>query len=183
MKTNAKLLYVLLMLSFLTLNSILLVAKNVKIDTKKSSVEISGTSTLHDWKIKVLNFKGDLDVELGANNQIETFKSVNLSFFSTSFSSGKKSMDNKIKDAVKAEKYPMIGFTMDKIKDIKSLPNKQMIIVSGKITIAGVSKNIEITAWGTVNAAGEIVIIAKKDIEMTDFGIEPPEVFFIKAGN
>lgn len=183
MKTKIKISFLLLIGILLTIYPEISIAKNVKIDVKKSSIVISGTSTIHDWKTKVLNFKGDVEVEMGANSQIETFKTVNLYFFCSSFSSGKSSMDKKTKEAVKADKHPLITFTLDKIKDIKSLPNKQMIIVSGKVSIAGVTKNIEITAWGTVNAAGEIVIEAKKDLEMKDFGIEPPEVLFVKAGN
>jgi polyisoprenoid-binding protein YceI len=157
-------------------------AKNYKINTKKSKVMVTGTSTLHDWESKLLNYSGDIDLQINDDKQIQEISSASFVFNTNSFNSGKNSMDKKTKESMKADKFPSISFKVDEIKDIKTINKKQLINATGKLTIAGVTKQVTINASCSPNAEGELVLDVKKEIDMTEFGIQPPEVLFIKSG-
>ncbi|NTW33024.1 MAG: YceI family protein [Bacteroidetes bacterium] len=170
MKTK---LLIALFASFVLLGYKPIVSKSYKIDKQKTVISVSGTSSLHDWEINVKNFEGDLYVQLGDNN-IESISSLNINFFSKSFSSGKALMDSKTKESLKADTYPMINFKITEIKDKKIINKVQQFTAIGKLTIVGVTKSINITALSTIGVNGEIYFQGTKSIDMTEYGITPP---------
>jgi polyisoprenoid-binding protein YceI len=83
-------------------------------------------------------------------------------------------MDNKTTEALKASTYPAINFKLTSITDKKMLNKIEQFIASGKLTIAGVAKDISLAAFSTIGANGEIYFQGTKEIDMTDYGISPP---------
>ena len=158
--------------------------KTLKIDKQKSKIKISGTSNLHDWDETLTNFDGDLTIQIKEDN-IKTIQSSNLIFYSNSIKSGNSIMDNKTKGALKVEKFPVINFKTSQIKEVKDINGKKQINVVGNLTMAGITKTIEVDGMNTIIPAGGIYFEGKKEINMSDYGIEPPTAFFgsLKVGN
>ncbi|MFA6922713.1 MAG: YceI family protein [Bacteroidales bacterium] len=159
---------VLLILAFITP-----VSKTLKFDKQKSRIVIAGTSNLHDWEETITKFDGELVLNTD-EKVVKSYNSVNLNFYSVSISSGKSIMDNKTKEALKAEKFPVINFRSQQIKEVRDMNNKKQVVVFGNLTIAGVTKYIDVGGFNTVTTDGGILFEGKKNINMSDFGIKPP---------
>ena len=158
--------------------------KTLKIDKQKSKIKILGTSNLHDWDETLTNFDGELTIQIKDDN-IKTVQSSNLNFYSNSIKSGNSIMDNKTKGALKVEKFPVINFKTILFKEAKDFNDKKQINLLGNLTMAGITKTIEVDGMNTILPTGGIYFEGKKEINMSDYGIEPPTAFFgsLKVGN
>jgi len=148
-----------------------------------TEVEINGTSNLHDWTMTSDAAEGEvlLVMEKGKLTEIEQL------YFKTrvnTLKSGKKTMDNICYDALKADEYPLITFTLIEVKSINNGTGKYTITATGWMTIAGTIRRETITAAGTLNN-GTIEFTGKHSMKMTDFDIDPPTALFgtLKTGD
>ena len=94
-------------------------------------------------------------------------------------------MDNKTRDALKVDKFPVINFKSQQIREVKDLKVKQQIVVIGNLTMAGITKAIEVDGINTILPNGGIYFEGTKEISMTDYGIDPPTALLgtLKVGN
>jgi polyisoprenoid-binding protein YceI len=160
----------------------LMAQSSLSLDLTSSKLSIFGTSTIHDWEIKVNQFEGYFDgVVNGSYPEISEGK---LTCKVSSFKSYKKSMDKVVYEAMKEDKFPNLTFeyteTVKKfMKD--GLPN---VVVKGKLTIAGTTKIVELTLQGNT-VGGKVRLKGRKSFKMTDFNIDPPTAMFgtIKSGD
>lgn len=142
-----------------------------KISSNNVKTVVSGTSTMHDWKMTSANgsFTGNV-----SGNSIQDLK---YTMTSKSLKSGKGPMDTNAYKALQADKYPAISFTASSVNIGKGT-------MTGKLTVANVSKSINVpvnvtkggdayTIWGTLS------------IKMTDYGVTPPAFMMntVKTGN
>ena len=88
-------------------------------------------------------------------------------------------MDDKTYDALRIEKYPDIKFDADKLKI-----NANEISGKGTLSIAGVTKPIDIRADILSRKAKSINVKGNVDINMLDYNINPPTAMFgtLKTG-
>ena len=159
--------------------------KNLKIDKKNSKVEVTGTSNLHNWETKVTKADGELSVKVDENNNITGYNSINVNFYSNSFSSGSSGMDTKTSDALKSEKFPVINFNSQQISNVTVVNGKKQLHAKGKLTIDGISRQIDLNVLQTEVGTGVVCFEGKQEIKMTDYGIVPPVALFgtVKAGD
>ncbi len=169
--------------TFVLLSFNVLSQESFKLVPESSSMKISGTSTLHDWEMKVENFKCDISAEI-ANPSI-TIDRANFTGISTSVVSHNSIMDNKAQDALKADKYPEIKFRLMNQVKLPSKGNTFNGTATGELLIAGKSRTINLPFTGKLLADNSIEIIGSKQIDMTEFGIQPPTAMFgtLKTGN
>jgi len=144
------------------------------VNTTKTNVKVTGTSTLHDWESMVNTVDGSGAFELTENNYVEGISSLSVNFYTSSFSSGKSLMDEKTTEALKASTYPKITFVLSQVTGSKVVSGAEQITATGNLTIAGVTKYVTTTAYCVVNASGEVNIFGKQSIDMTEYGIDPP---------
>lgn len=141
-------------------------------DAEASSMTISGTSSMHDWKSEVEQFEvtgilsSDKIMNLEAIIQVASIKS------------GKGIMDNKTYDALNSKKFPKITFVAPSL----SL-NQRVAEGEGVLTIAGQSLPIQITAQR--EPAGSMVFAGSVPLKMSHFGLSPPTAMFgtLKTGD
>jgi polyisoprenoid-binding protein YceI len=148
-------------------------------------ITIGGTSNVHDWEEVAQTASGDAVVVW---NQDATFsiQKLNLKVSVKSIKSDKGAiMDDKTYDALKGEKHPYITFKMISIKSMTKSGSGYAIKVNGDLTIAGVTKNVDINGTVSIKENGKLYIETSKAIKMTDFGIEPPTAMMgaMKVGN
>ena len=158
-----------------------------------SKLTIDGTSTLHNFTIKATELDGylvldgtsstgNLKDELGNVGTLKVVVPVKK------LDSDKSSMNDNMDEALKADKNPDITFTLKNIavdngKTKTSDPVK--VYANGTLTIAGVSKEINVTVLGSKNKDGQLQFAGEQKINMSEYGIKPPTMFFgtVKVGD
>ena len=139
----------------------------IKLNTEKSAMQITGTSSLHDWEMDVNEF--------GVTGMITETQVQNLevSITAKSMKSGKSIMDGKAYDAVKADDYPKIIFSA---KTLQIKGNK--VSGAGSLNIGGESRTIDLNADIISNGSAEMEIKGSVPLKMTDYNISPPTAMF-----
>lgn len=156
----------------------------LKIKTQK--IFIKGKSNINKWKSNVDGV--DAKFTLHCVEKPSNFHSLrdSATFIDTliikikvsDIKSGKKLMDQKTYDALKSKECPYIIFTYG----LNSKAHLSSQKISGSLTIAGVTKKI--TTQITFNKGrNTITLKGIHSIDMTEFGVRPPELFMglIKA--
>lgn len=120
-----------------------------------SNIKVLGTSTLHDWEINV--------EKMVVKKDGGKLKSIYIKVEDMHATEGSV-MDDHTRDAMEADKYKDIKFT------VTSMDDK---VVKGTLKIHGKSQNI--TAHYTMKGGK---ISGDLKLKMTSFGIKPPEFMF-----
>ena len=93
-------------------------------------------------------------------------------------------MDKNTYKALKADEHPQITFAL--ITPIKAVPpGTHTIAAKVNLTIAGVTKAVDMSVTSVAAAHGNIEFEGSKAIKMTDYGIKPPVALFgtMKTGD
>ena len=142
----------------------------------KSSVKMSGTSTLHDWTADVTKVSGSGQLTF-ANNALTGIKSLNITMTTNSVKSSKGStMDNNMYKELKAKANPTMTYSLTKVNSISQKAGVYNLETEGKLTIAGTTKTVSLSVTGK-QSGSEITFKGSKKLKMTDFKVEPPVLF------
>lgn len=150
-----------------------------------SFVRIEGTSTLHDWTMQGTTIGGTVTappVDEWANAALAGEASVAIPV--ASIKSEHAKMDRIMADALKAGANPMIRYQLTHA--VPSRPGAAFVLdTRGKLTIAGVTRDVDMQITGSRNANGTWTLTGQLPIRMTDYGIKPPTAMMgtIKTGN
>lgn len=139
---------------------------------QKASVVIAGTSTMHDWEMKGQSVTCNASFKT-ESNKITEVSALQLTIPVSSLKSGKGAMDKNAYSALKAEEHKQIVFTHS---SSKIAGNK--IISTGNLTIAGVTKAIEVESTYTVNADNTLSTKTTESFKMSEYKVEPPSFMF-----
>lgn len=147
---------------------------------ENSSIEINGTSNLHDWKSKTTQLKGHL---MFADN--DQLKSLTVEIPVKSIKSGEKLMDTKTYETLNASKNPSITFRMTDVVGVQRTGNNLQLTVNGNLSIAGTTKKVQLKAVGKTNNSGVYTFTGSINLKMTDFGMKPPTALLgtLKVGD
>ena len=141
-----------------------------KLTQKTTTIAINGTSPMHDWTMTSTSaiFTGTVN-----GNTITNVKFV---MASKNLKSEKgKMMDNKAYKALKADANPNITFTAASLPLGKSN-------VAGKLSIAGVTKNINLTVNVEKNG-NSYKITGSESLKMSEYGMETPGFLGVTTGD
>lgn len=150
--------------------------------TSKSTVSVTGTSTLHNWSEKLKNCDVSFQANEPGNNSID-IKDVHVKALVADLESESSLMASKTFSALKKNKYPAITFVSNQQTTLPLSGNKFSGKVSGKLTIAGTTKQVQIPIQGTVEN-GTASVSCVYPISMPEYGVKPPTAMFgaIKSG-
>ena len=158
-------------------------AANAQMFSVKSyKVSVKGTSSLHDWESTVdkLEARGSFVL---SGDALSNVKDVVVKIPVKAIKSTKgKMMDNKTWEAFNYEKNPTITFTLAE-KKINTA--KQSLVANGTLTMAGVTKSLELHLVYKVLPGGELQITGGHKLLMSDFKMEAPTAMMgtIKVGD
>lgn len=171
---------VLTLLAALAISTSAVFGQVFTISPNESSISISGTSTLHDWEVFAKNFSGSAQFEV-SDGRLISVSDLELRVVVKSIESGKSGMDKKIYEALSEKNHKEIVFSAQQIDEIKD----GFISATGDLTIAGVTKSVDLNAAYEVLPDGSFMITGAYSMEMTSFNIEPPTAMLgtIKSGN
>ncbi len=152
---------------------------------KSVKATIEGTSTLHSWVSNVTKIEGKGSFQI-KENMLASIKDAEIKIPVKGIKSeeGKK-MDNKTYETFKSDEYPYIIYTFNNAVVKINESNDVSMETTGKLTMAGVSKSVPISAHGKLLPNGELQLTVSKKLKMTDFNMEPPVMFLgtIKVGD
>ena len=152
-----------------------------------SEINVKGTSNLHDWSMKGKDYTcfAQFTVNSATAGTLVSLNGLSLSIPVKSLKSGENLLDTRAYKAMNADKYTHVNFKMTTAVVTSLGGNKYTIKATGPLTIAGVSKEMTLTATGTLNADGTITVTGSTKFKMTDFGIKPPQFMMgaLKTGN
>ena len=170
---------------FLILAAIALVstfATNAQTVRKNSAfiVKVNGSSNLHDWTMEAKS--GNIEASLNLASNVTYLAGIQSLTFTLPVKNLKSTegstMDNRAYDALKADKNPNITFALLTATPVSPQANKSQYKVTGNLTIAGVTKPIEMLASSTKNADGSVIITGEQQLKFTQFGLKPPSFMF-----
>jgi len=148
----------------------------------KSTLIVSGTSTLHDWEIEADEVSGFATFYI-QDGVLDKVTDLNIKVRSTDLKSGKSGMDNNTYKALKASEYEFITFKLAESTPIKQ-GEDYLVKGKGNLTVAGVTRQIDISSTCLVNGSS-IKCKGSYTMKMTDWKVEPPTAMFgtIKTGD
>ncbi len=163
----------LLIVAIATLTSAGTDVKNTYTLSKGYAVSIHGTSNLHDWDENVVSVSGDGAVDWNGDASFD-LNSLNIKMEVHSIKSTEGSMmDKNTYKALKADDHPEITFVLTTpVKAI--LVGSHTIAAKINLSIAGVTKAIDMSVTAIATAHGNIEFEGTKTIKMTDYGVKPP---------
>lgn len=151
------------------------------LQVKANKMSVQGSSTLHDWESEIT--KADLKGEiLVSNSQLKEVKNLEVKIPVESIKSTKgKMMDSKTYDAFNSSKNPFIVYAL---KDAKVNPDGT-IDGNGTLTMAGVTKPMQVKAKYKVLSNGDVQLIVSRTFKMSEFKMDPPTAMMgsIKVGD
>ncbi|HEX7807571.1 MAG TPA: YceI family protein, partial [Thermoanaerobaculia bacterium] len=151
--------------------------------TKGSLIRIEGTSTLHEWTMEGTTINGTIvapTIEQWRNDASNVAVTIPV----TSIKSEHAKMDKLMAEALKANTNPTINYQLTNAVLSQSTP-ALLLETRGKLTIAGVTRDVAMQVKGTREPAGAYVLTGQLPIRMSDYGIKPPTAMMgtIKTGN
>jgi polyisoprenoid-binding protein YceI len=152
-----------------------------------SKLRLTGTSTVHEYAATASRLDASFGLEAAAwsaslprGEAIERVirergvTSLEVTVPVTGLHSGKDGLDKNMYKALLATKYPEIRFVMSGYKVAEgSKPGETAIDARGKLTIAGVEKELGIAATA-VREGDAVRLRGTVPLKMTTFGIKPP---------
>lgn len=150
----------------------------VSYQIKTHEITIDGTSNLQSWSADVKDVNGSFELTL-EDGKIVGIDKVDLSIDATSIegSEGRR-MNKKIYESLKTSSHPNVKYELRDILSLYENPGTARITALGVLTIAGVSRIIEIKPVGRVLPNGDIEFKGTETIDMTNYNIDPPTAMF-----
>lgn len=152
---------------------------------KSHDILIEGTSNVQSWTAEVQKVSGTFSVTV-ENGVIQGLSQVDLQMDANSIkgSEGRR-MDSKIYDALDTSSHPSITFTLRDVTSLAEAPGSYRIASRGVLTIAGVSRVVNLNTVGRVLPNGEMEFSGTQTIKMSDHRVSPPTALLgaLKTGD
>ncbi len=161
-----------------------LLAQTFSLNNAKSSLNVTGSSNLHDWRIEGMLFNG-AGVFIIENDHFKTISELTFNVIVDRLKASKVAMNKSIQIALKAKLYPTINFKLEKLNRLTEIGFQTYTAESsGQLTIAGVTKPIDLIFDISV-LNSKVRIEGIKYLKMTDFNIKPPTALLgmLKTGD
>ncbi len=141
----------------------------------KSSVQIEGSSSLHDWEMEAKELAGNFDL-----NEDKLLEDLIFEATVSGLVSDKSKMTKLAQKALNIKEYSKITFKSSSPVGIDG----EEIKLSGFLTVSGVTKEIELSLRPVTDDNG-IKLEGSYSLKMTDYGVDPPKALLgaIKTDN
>lgn len=144
-------------------------AQSFPIVPQSASINVHGTSNVHDWNMKPTKVTGEIGI-----NGSKQISALTVKVEVKSLKSGNGIMDGKTYDAFDYKKNPYITFQLTDVSQAKLSDNDTEITLTGNLSLAGASKKISIKAVGKITKSGDYQLKGSVALKMTDFKMKPP---------
>lgn len=148
--------------------------------TADSYITVAGTSTLHAWTMTSKDTQFQAAFENGPDGAPTQLKSLTLTVPSQSLKSEHSAMDKNAYSSLKTDKFKSITFSLT-----TASIDKNIIKCAGNLTIAGVTKLINVDANCQTKPDMSMRCTGTKTFKMSEYQIDPPSFMFgtVKTGD
>jgi polyisoprenoid-binding protein YceI len=144
-------------------------AQYAPIILQSSSINVHGTSNVHDWDMKPSKITG----ELGVNN-VKQIHFLTIKIDVKSLKSGNGIMDGKTYDAFDYKKNPTIIFQLVETSQVKLSDKEEEITLTGNLSFAGQTRKITIKSISKITKTGDYQLKGSVPLKMSDYGMKAP---------
>ncbi len=146
-------------------------------DSKDIDMKLSGTSTLHNWAMNAQTFTGEAQFgfKSGSGDELTSLKSLSFNLNVTDLKSGEKGLDKNAYKALKTDQYKDILYKLGSATVMPVKDGKYLIKTKGKLSIAGVTKDVAMDVYAVINKDGSITCKGSDKLLMTDYQVKPPK--------
>ena len=146
-----------------------------------SRVWLEGDSTLHRYQAQTHELHwtfGSMEGPRADGGVLELLRAdalspVTLEIPVASLKSGEKGLDENLRRALHAEKFPTIVFTVTSVQAAPGGAPELSLALQGKLSVAGVARDL--TVHAKASGAGDVVrLTGAQALKMSDFGVVPP---------
>lgn len=147
--------------------------------TKGIDMRLSGTSTLHDWEMGASDVTGEAGFifRSGSKTDLVSLPSLSFTLRVKDLKSDNKGLDKNAYAALKSEEHKNIVYRLTS-SILSAETGGYLLKTKGKLTVAGVTRDIDMNVHCVVNASGTITCTGNTELNMTDFKVEPPSFMF-----
>ena len=149
-------------------------------------MRLNGTSNLHDWEMKAVKGTSKAVFVVSPAGKITSISRLSFSFPATNLKSEHKAMDKNTYKALNTSRNPNISFVLTSSSVTPTGGNNYQLNCTGKMSIAGTTKETNLVATGKYNPADRsFTVTGVKKMKMTDYNVKPPTAVMgtIKTGN
>ena len=146
-------------------------------ESKDIDMRLSGTSTLHNWAMNAQTFTGEAQFGFreGNGGELASLKSLSFNLNVTDLKSGEKGLDKNAYKALKTDQYKDILYKLGSATVMPVKDGKYLIKTKGKLSIAGVTKDVVMDVYAVINKDGSITCTGSDKLLMTDYQVKPPK--------
>jgi polyisoprenoid-binding protein YceI len=156
-------------------------------DTKDVNIRLLGTSTLHNWEMEATAVSGEAQFifKAGSKSDLISLKSLSFALKVKDLESDSKELDKNAYKALKSDEFKDIHYSLISTTVTFEKANEYLLKTKGKLTIAGVTKEIEMNVHCFINNDGSITCKGSNKLNMTDYNVNPPTFLFgaMKTGD
>lgn len=159
---------------FLTVSLSIQAVSPVTYSASGHQIRINGNSNVQRWSAEVprATAVGDFVVN---NGRLEAISRLTVEVDATAIRGSEGNiMTEKIHESLKVQQNPRIVFRFSGMDNISQTGNEFTVTASGNLTVAGVSRPVELVATGRVMPNGDIQISGVEEMKMTTWNIQPP---------
>lgn len=161
--------FMILLVSIVVSTPSILKAQSFPISPLNASINVYGTSNVHDWDMKATNVAGELSL-----NSAKQINAILIKIEVKSLKSGNGIMDGKTYDAFDFKKNPYIVFQLTEMVQSKLSDSDSEITLTGNLSFAGATRKISFKTVGKITKAGDYQLRGSVPLKMTDFKMKPP---------
>jgi polyisoprenoid-binding protein YceI len=154
----------------------------------ESQLWVEGTSTIRSFKCTVPEFDLKVDGDANAVTAVldakKAVKTVTLSLAAPKIDCGSGTMNDHMRESLKADKLPTIRFTLSGYDVAKAAAGVEGT-VHGSLLLGGTEKPVDVTAVATDAGNGALHIVGSYELALSAFDLKAPSLMFgrIKVGD
>jgi polyisoprenoid-binding protein YceI len=147
-------------------------------------IQILGTSNIHDWEMNADKGNSTAIFVTDAHGALSALTALTFTMPVESLKSEHSGMDKNAYKAMRSDKFAQLTFTVLSAS-IKPAGPVYAVSSKGRLTISGVSRDVDVTGTCTVNADKSIAVNGSYKMKMTSYKVTPPSIMLgaIKTGD
>ncbi len=159
--------------------------QTLRLDPAATTIVASGSSTFAKWEMPLQDGRcsGSATFVFG-NGELTKLTGLEVQVEAEGLQSNKKGMNKDAYAALKTNAHPNLTFVMTAVRQMEKQAAGYLVVLTGDLNIAGMSRSVEVEASCTLDGNRNITCAGTHTLNMTDFGVEPPKTMLgmVKAG-
>src|ERR1044072_186278 len=149
-----------------------------------AKIQILGTSNIHDWEMNTDKGNSTAVFITDAHGALSGLSALTFTLHVESLKSKHSGMDKNAYKAMHSDKFAQLSFTV-LTASIKPAGSTYQVYSKGRLTISGVTKDVDVTGICIVNADKSITLNGSYKLKMTSYNVTPPSIMLgaIKTGD